>query len=84
MEKAKEEFRTISAAATLAPKDTTSIGHSDPIWSEFAAAMDNDLQTPTALRLLAKMSEEMIDANKRKELGRTYWDIIETLGFNLF
>ena len=55
-----------------------------PQFNFWKTQMDNDLQTPTALRLLAKMSEEMIDANKQKELGRTYWDIIETLGFNLF
>lgn len=84
MEKAKEEFGMIGAAATLAPKDSARNEPSNPIWDEFSQIMNDDLQTPKALALLRRVGEEIVANSKSKELGGTYWNMIETLGFNLF
>ena len=93
LEASKEEFRLIESAAKAVPR--SSIGGTDPhprsekgneIYEQFSAAMDNDLDTPSALAILLDVSKQMVgsaDDAKRSELGYLFWEIAETLGLRM-
>ncbi len=85
MEKSREEFKQVIEAAKIAPRGSVKREESTKkIWSEFAASMEDDLQTPKALAILLGVCKALGEAQDKSELGALFWEMIETLGFRLF
>ncbi len=87
----KEEFKPILNAASLVSKkiDKSKLKAAEEteIYARFAQAMNDDLNTPKAMQILLKLSEEI--ARKRNEddsknLSSLFWDMVETFGFRFF
>lgn len=55
--------------------------------NEFKAAMDDDLQTSKALKVLIQLGQEIAsqknDSDYLKEASSVFWDFVETLGLEL-
>jgi cysteinyl-tRNA synthetase len=56
--------------------------------ADFAAAMDDDLNTPQALEILYKLSEsivekEMDSKDANEEISKAFWHMVDSLGFVL-
>ncbi len=83
MDRSKEEFTVVREASSLASKEGARKEPTDIAWMEFAQNMDDDLHTPKALALLVETSKAVVDT-KDEKLGGVFWNMIETLGFNLF
>ncbi|MDG7001167.1 MAG: class I tRNA ligase family protein [Nitrososphaerota archaeon] len=83
MDRSKEEFTVVREASSLASKEGARKEPTDIAWMEFAQNMDDDLHTPKALALLVETSKAIVDT-KDEKLGGVFWNMIETLGFNLF
>jgi len=93
LESSKEDFRIIEEAAKAVPRIL--VGTKDPrprtetgekIYREFAAAMDDDLDTPDAIAIFLNVCKEItgtMDTSTRSELGALFWEIAETLGLRL-
>ncbi len=84
----KERFKIILAASHALPRENTrSEKLSDESLSkareEFSSAMNDDLNTPDAITVLLRISEDALKRSERKELAVLFWDMVETLGFKL-
>jgi len=93
LQSSKEEFRTVESAARAVPRrELGNIdshhkeGPNEKLFRQFSDAMDDDLDTPTAVSFLleiAKKVSEAGDENSRKESALLFWEMAETLGFRL-
>ena len=93
LQQSKEEFRVVESAARTIPRDK--LGSVDPnqrspstaiLFENFSFAMDDDLNTPSAVSILMDVSkkiEEAEDKSSLSELGSLFWEISETLGLRL-
>ena len=84
----KERFKIILDASRILPRENTrSEKLSDESLSkareEFSSAMNDDLNTPKALSVLLRTSEDALKQTKNEELATLFWDLVETLGFKI-
>jgi len=89
----KEGFQVIEEAARIVPRtevggkiEVQRSGNTAKIYDEFSSHMNDDLNTPAALTLLLDISQRISkegSSQEKLELGRLFWEIAETLGFNL-
>lgn len=87
--RSKDEVEIMISASKLLPKrsearkDLKTLSEKE-LFRKFAMAMDDDLNTGTALRMLLKLSKEILE-NKAEigESGPIFWHMVETLGFVL-
>jgi cysteinyl-tRNA synthetase len=87
----KEEFETILRAASFllgkkSKLDRAARPRSD-VYARFSQAMNDDLNTPRALQALTKLSEEIVEKKSEttsSEIGTTFWNMTEVLGFRFF
>jgi cysteinyl-tRNA synthetase len=84
---AKEEFKLLSEVAISIPKKETSNPQKlalkgRDIWEEFSGYLDDDLDTPNAHRLIVETARR-IKEKSEVELCPVFWDMAETLGFEL-
>ena len=84
----KERFKIILDASRILPRENTrSEKLSDESLSkareEFSSAMNDDLNTPKAISVLLKISEDALKQTKNEELATLFWDLVETLGFKI-
>ena len=86
MEKSKEEFKQIIEAAAIAPRSNGKMEEESvkKVWSEFAASMEDDLQTPKAVAILLGVCKSLNEVQDKSEMGKLFWNMVETLGFRLF
>jgi cysteinyl-tRNA synthetase len=86
MEKSKEEFKQIIEAGSIAPRTGGKIEEESvkKVWDEFVISMEDDLQTPKSISILLDVCKNLREAQSKTELGKLFWEIIETLGFRLF
>ena len=86
----KKKFKIILDAARVLPKRNTATEKltTEPllkVWTEFASAMDDDLDTGKALSILLRIIEHAGNQSENKEeLGILFWNMIEALGFRIF
>jgi cysteinyl-tRNA synthetase len=88
--KVREEMSPIIKASRIVPKrsetknDLKTLEEKET-FRRFAQAMDDDLNTPRALQILLKTSEEIVKSGSSpRNLSSLFWHMIETLGFRLF
>ena len=95
LSRAKDEFEPIrkASSASAISRKSRSESHSktgdeeNDTFLRFAQAMNDDLNTPKALQILAKLSEEVTSSTNRSELGDlgpVFWEMAESLGFRFF
>jgi cysteinyl-tRNA synthetase len=89
--KARQEFEPVRKAAALLGKKSKSEPtdiEQDETYSKFSQAMNDDLNTPKALQILVKLSEDIVRRKQIRDvsgnLKEKFWIMIETLGFRLF
>jgi cysteinyl-tRNA synthetase len=91
----KAEFGVIKEAAVAVPRGVfknkiNADSASDSLQKsrkEFAARMDDDLDTPAALNILVDLSKSILNKDttaEKTEMAQVFWDLAETLGFKLF
>lgn len=91
LSKAKEEFEPVIEAASLLgkrpEKSESGAIEDNETYNRFALAMNDDLNTPKALQILVKVSEEITRKRNERDskiLGPVFWAMVETLGFRFF
>ena len=89
------ELSKLKNAAAIIPKrsveqDEKEQGHTHALQNaqkEFESAMDDDLQTGKALKVLTQLGQEIVnrknDSDFLKEAEPIFWDFVETLGLEL-
>lgn len=90
-----EEVDKLKLAGAIVPRPTRRITQSgapksavlSKLQNDFEAAMDDDLNTPRALKLLMNLAND-IQRNKSEpayleEASSVFWDFVDTLGFEL-
>jgi cysteinyl-tRNA synthetase len=90
LSKTKEEFEPVPKAAALLGKKAMSESKTiekNETYTKFSQAMNDDLNTPKALQILVKLSEDIVrkkGEGDSKTLALLFWNMVETLGFRFF
>ena len=80
----QEEYRKLLEAAKIITRIKRHRSDSNESWKEFAADLDDDLDSPKAVKLLITIAEQIIyNPSLKFELGPVFWDMAETLGLGL-
>jgi cysteinyl-tRNA synthetase len=93
LSKSKEEFESVrKAASSLSGESKSEVApkakaEENDVFRRFAQAMNDDLNTPKALQIFMKFSDEISNSSNQDELnslGGVFWRMAQSLGFKLY